>query len=229
MQVINFYEEPVPHLIVDEFLEPRQAKKCLEEVITLEPHYKDAEILHHTHLKDDDDCEDCKKDRVYLTNTIRDNKILYLDEYYKDKRNESNLLRSLMDTTYETYFLPVINQLPYLFPIIENVNSTESILSSYGKCDFYGWHKDTLPDREQRIITLIYYLNIEPPKFTGGELVFAGKNISDNKLITPKHNRAVFFESKRAHRVNNVQLVGDFKYHRFSINMWFGFNGEYKL
>ena len=36
MQEVTFFDDPAPHIIIDNFLEPRQARECLDEAIKLE-------------------------------------------------------------------------------------------------------------------------------------------------------------------------------------------------
>jgi len=228
MQEINFFKDPCPHLIIDEFLQPGLAKDCLEEAIKLEAFYEDARIEGHDHLKDD--CEDCKKQSDFFSKADRNNKVLYLDIMYKNKRNKCKIIHALEDTINRAEMRHVIRKLPNLFPIFDNVNSSEMILSAYGQCDFYGWHSDTIPKNPGgRIITCVYYMNLEPAKFTGGELVISGKDVNDKKILEPIHNRAVLFESKRVHKVNNVRMDADFKHSRFSINYWVGFNNFHRF
>jgi len=138
MEQINFYEKPVPHLIVDGFLEPRLAKICLDECIRLEPHYADAKVTQFELLLDD--CAECVIEKKFIRDITRDNKVIYYDSYFKDKRRESLILRSLEHMVFSDTFMQLLQNLPYMFPIIANINSSETILSSYGKCDFYGWH-----------------------------------------------------------------------------------------
>jgi len=228
MQEFNFYQKPCPYLVIDNFLPSQLARACLKEAIDLEPHYEDAGIAEFDELPDD--CEECKKERIFLHKARRDNKVVYLDYYFEKNRTKSMILKSIqLELLNSKEIKDVIKELPNLFPILDNITSTESILSSYGKCDFYGWHTDRLKNKAQRIITLVYYMNTEPQKFKGGQLVLTGDTITAKKTIEPRHNRAVLFESKRIHSVTDVDLIGDFKDHRFSVNMWFGFDGVFKL
>lgn len=230
MQKLNFFLTPTPHIIIDEFLSPRAARLCLEEAIKLKSHYKQAQITDDNDLLKDDDCEDCKMKRKINRNVVRDNKVIYLDLFYKESK-KSVIINCLIQSINFPEFKQYLCSLPGLFPIITSLNSTESILSSYGKCDFYGWHTDPLPNREnERILTLVYYFNKEPVKFKGGDLIITGNTVHDQKHIIPKHNRAVIFLSdKCVHAVDNVIFDGDFEYSRFSVNFWLGIGGPYKF
>ena len=110
------------------------------------------------------------------------------------------------------------------FSLISQVNSSETQLSRYGKCEFYGIHKDNSIEIPQtRILTLVYYVNKEPAKFEGGDLIIYNEKLDENLRIKPKHNRAILFESKTKHAVDTVKLNGDFADGRFSVNCWLGF------
>lgn len=219
------FTEPYYHLIIDDFLTPRYAKQVLEEAIELEPFYEQATVFSET--GHDDDCDACKKDSAHSRTTQRDNKVIFLDKLYKNKRGSSVILSALQESVLDDHngLRPYLVDQPGLLPIIDHINSTESILSRYGMCDFYGWHRDPLPEKEEeRILTVIYYFNKEPATFTGGELLLGRPD--NYKTIVPKHNRLVMFESRTFHSVNTVELVGDFDQGRFSINYWLGFNGS---
>lgn len=230
MQNIEYFEKPSPYIIIDEFLQPRQAKKCLEEAIRLEPFYENANITADQDLHTDN-CEECKK--LYNINRLatRENDVVYMDNIYDNKRTSSIILESLHQGIQSNWFQNSINKKGF-FHILKHVTTSETILSRYGKCDFYGWHTDTMENNiTGRIVTLCYYLNEEPEKFEGGEIILTGETIHDSKKIQPKHNRAVIFQSdSTVHAVNTVKLLNkDFSSGRFSINFWLGFTGTVKF
>jgi Rps23 Pro-64 3,4-dihydroxylase Tpa1-like proline 4-hydroxylase len=115
-----------------------------------------------------------------------------------------------------------------IFDVINYSTYRESVLSRYGRCDFYGFHQDTkrskgsTVDITHRLVTVVYYMNTEPERFSGGRLTL---HQDDSKVtVTPRHNRAVVFPSFVYHQVENVQLDGDeFSAGRFSLNLWIGF------
>ncbi len=83
----------------------------------------------------------------------------------------------------------------------------ETILSSYGKCDFYGWHTDTHPSSPAgRILACVLHWNTEPQQYEGGELILTGKTIEDQLAYPPVHNTAILFESnKYVHAVDETR------------------------
>lgn len=228
MQTFEYFEEPCPHLIIDEFLSPLSAKDCLQESIDLEPLYEDSKVTDDDqYLRHAKECEQCRKDLLFNRHNIRKNDVVYLDGKFNNQIDKSIIMKNICISLTSNWFMnSMINK--GVFEMINYTNSIEFILSRYGTCDFYGWHNDNGSHNiSHRKITLCYYMNNENEKFTGGELILTGKDIHDRKIIKPKHNRAVFFMSDRTHSVNTVKLEGDkFEDGRFSLNVWLGFSGK---
>jgi len=229
MQDFKYYKDPSPHVIIDDFLQPRAAAACLDEAIKLEPFYKQAEILQDDEFtKHLDECQSCRHSYELNRHVSRDNDILYLDETFKGKLRQSTILSNIHKAFSNQQLGNYLASLPCAIRLFSHCITTENLLSRYGKCDFYGWHTDTLPDTVAgRIITVVYYMNKEPEEFKGGELIIIGKDTHTRKMILPKHNRAIIFESMwTTHAVNTVKLESDnFDSGRFSLNCWLGFTG----
>jgi Rps23 Pro-64 3,4-dihydroxylase Tpa1-like proline 4-hydroxylase len=225
VQKIEYKESPSPHVVVQNFLSIPAARECLEEAQWLEPVYEEATT--YGAPKDTDGCEDC----LALENTIkkgtRQNQVVHLDTHYLNRRIQSKLLQHLEQAITGDPLLKAFAGFPHLFPIINQTTHMETILSSYGKCDFYGWHKDAIKDTPgMRIITCVLHFNTEPQQYEGGELILSGKTIEDQLAYPPVHNTAIFFESNKCvHAVDETRHEGEFKDSRFSINLWLGFDG----
>lgn len=212
---ISYRDMPVPHVVIDDFLSAGMAKKCLEEFISYKPYYVDATI-------NGCQCDECKD---FVKHSQRDNKVFYMQKVKPDK---SDILKSVHHALFKTPLTNFLTELGGLFPIIQSCTTTESILSRYGMCDFYGVHTDQIQEKPQsRILTLVYYVNKENAKFTGGELNLYDKKGASHISIKPRHNRCVIFESRRLHSVSSVGLNDEsFDEGRFSLNFWVGFDGE---
>jgi|TARA_R110000824_G_scaffold358530_1_gene546061 Rps23 Pro-64 3,4-dihydroxylase Tpa1-like proline 4-hydroxylase len=223
MQKIEYKESPSPHVIVQNFLSIPAARECLEEAQWLEPVYIDASTFGSP--EDSDGCEECESKEAIIKKGVRSNQVVYLDIHYADRRLKSKILQHLEQAIRLPFLLETFYTLPNLFPIITQTTHMETILSSYGKCDFYGWHKDVLPDKPAaRILTCVLHFNTEPQQYEGGELILSGKTIEDQLPYPPVHNTAIFFESnKLVHAVDETSHEGEFKDSRFSINLWLGF------
>jgi len=228
MQKIEFKESPSPHVVVQNFLSIPASRECLEEAQWLEPVYEDASIGEP--LENSDGCEECLLEYEAKTDIakkgIRQNQVVYLDKHYENRRLKSKILQHLELAIKHPSLLTALATFPNFFPIISQTTHMETILSSYGKCDFYGWHKDTIMSfPASRILTCVLHFNTEPKQYEGGELILTGKTIEDQLAYPPVHNTAIFFQSIQCvHAVDETRHEGEFKDSRFSINMWLGFD-----
>ena len=223
MQKIEFKENPSPHVVVQNFLPVPAARDCLEEAQRLEPVYIDANT--YGAPQESDGCEECEAAIDIMKKGNRQNQVVYLDRHYEHRRSKSKILPHLELAILQKPLLRAFAGFPNMFPIITQTTHMETILSSYGKCDFYGWHKDTIPEKPaSRILTCVLHFNTEPQQYEGGELILSGKTIEEQLPYPPVHNTAIFFESNKCvHAVDETRHEGEFKDSRFSINLWLGF------
>lgn len=214
---IEVIREPVEILIVRNFLPKTTNKKIFEEIIKLKPHFKDASIGSDNNIN--------KK--------MRDNKTLYIDEFFKGRREQSILL-SNMDAIIAN---PHTHEMLYAMnPPISDINLTnytETQVSRYGgESSHYLWHQDNIRG-VSRHLTMVYYVFQEPKKFKGGDILFTNGVTNMGKLvpqkpepgtisITPENNMAVFFGAKTSHMVTPTKSPKKWDYGRFSINCWIG-------
>lgn len=231
MQKIEYFTEPFPHFVIDNFLTLKAAREILKECIDLKPFYEQAKVMGDTHLVPDN-CDLCKSKQKTLRHMSRDNETLSLDSMFEKKRHKSPTLEFLEQAITSQTFFTVMDKADSIFPILNQVTTSESMISRYGKCDFYGWHQDNdIGDmREKRVITVSYYINKEPIKFKGGNLLLRYDDGVKIKEVIPKHNRAIIFPSNKIHAVEYVDLSGKaWDEGRFSIQYWLGFNNMYKF
>ena len=231
MQQIEYKESPSPHVVITNFMSTTAARECLEEAQWLEPVYEPATVSGTSHLEDGDECDECVAFDGILRSNVRKNDIVFLDNHYKNKRHKSVILGHLNRTLNDEAFMHVFKTFPHMFPIVAQTTHMETVLSSYGMCDFYGFHKDTNANlTARRVITCVIHWNTEPQQYQGGELILTGDTIEDQLVYKPVHNTAIFFQSNKCvHAVNEIQHEGVFKDNRFSINLWFGFEQADKI
>ena len=201
---------PAPIVQIDEFLSDDGAAAVLEECIMLERVYSPARIFDGPHA-------------TKIDTSFRKNDVLYLDDTFKNAPEKSAILGSLKKTIWEPKCLEIWHQGYTVLDDICSATAHEMVVSRYGNCDFYGQHRDTRYDHiQRRRCTIVYYVNRQPERFTGGAITFAE---DDQKLtVTPKHNRAVVFPSHLLHEVEKVRLESEaWADGRFSINYWMGF------
>lgn len=208
-------EFPSPILVLDEFLPAKDAAKCLQECIDLRPVFMPASVGAGSQNR--------------IDKSVRSNDVVMLDSVFAVAPERSNILTIVRKRIGETDCKQLWHKGDFIFDIINYASWNESVLSRYGKCDFYGKHQDTVRNADclgqisRRLVTLVYYVNTEPERFTGGALTL----FKDQLEITihPRHNRAVVFPSFTFHKVAKVSLPEDEPWDngRFSLNHWMGF------
>ena len=96
-------------------------------------------------------------------------------------------------------------------------------LIAHGDGDFVRPHIDLVvgdEGRQNRQVTLVYYLRREPPCFQGGELRIFGFGQKSFVDIEPRHDLLLAFPSIALHAVNPVSCPGaSFSGRRFSVNI----------
>jgi Rps23 Pro-64 3,4-dihydroxylase Tpa1-like proline 4-hydroxylase len=117
---------------------------------------------------------------------------VYLDDYYVDNRDKSNILKIIHANLFNEKIynkIPVTEELLKMIPISDH---SECQYTVYPKGGSYSWHTDYNIDRYYsrpfRIANYIYYLNDD---FDGGELHISYKKDSVNgvdKLLTEAIN-----------------------------------------
>ena len=97
--------------------------------------------------------------------------------------------------------------------------------------DFFGLHNDSGgPEVATRALTYVYYFNLEPKQFEGGELWvydFVDRDHvlhkgEDHVVIEPRHNSIIFFPSWVHHEVRPVRALAEgLDGCRITVNGWF--------
>ena len=98
------------------------------------------------------------------------------------------------------------------------VGATESSCVCFRNGSFFRSHFDVLTKAEgKRRLTWVYYLNSEPRRFSGGDLLL-GSPGTDRAVLEPAHGRIAVFPSAILHEVTTVHLdPDDFGDARFTI------------
>lgn len=156
------------YIVVDDFFQPDQLN-----------------LLHHYFLKKFS--EDCFK-----------------PAFIGPSDNEQKRLEIRNDTIYwlnktvDTAISPVFNELQHLKDnfnryLFLSLSDYEFHLAHYGKGSFYKKHLDQFIGRNNRLISVVIYLNKNWKKDDGGKLrLFIGNSFKD---IAPIENRCVLFRS----------------------------------
>lgn len=80
---------------------------------------------------------------------------------------------------------------------------------SYGDGGLFKLHRDILRmPREERMLTFVYFMHLEPRGFTGGELEFVGDD-GRSLVVDPMGGSLVIFNSKTLHGVRPVVCTSE--------------------
>lgn len=166
-----------------------------------------------------------------LIGIYRNNVVLFLDQVYSNKRNQSLFLTKLDEFFCSSKIRSVLAS--SWFPLTEFFSTTrhETQISRYGNsAQKYKWHIDRFENNE-RLISFVYYFGLKEKKYSGGEIAFSTSPIFDGELIEkspkivkfqPENDMGVFFSSNLAHSVLPTNSPEEFKSGRFSANVWIG-------
>ena len=162
---------------------------------------------------------------------FRNNTVAYYDEIYSQDRSFSKLLTKIEDLFRTDQFKEVLASSPDPVNRFSMSNRHETQVSRYGdEGQKYNYHVDAFADN-RRDLTLVYYFNEEPKKYSGGEIsftkspIFNGKKMDKSQkeiTIKPENNMAVIFGGKTPHFVHPTKSPKTFNKGRFSVNCWIG-------
>jgi SM-20-related protein len=95
--------------------------------------------------------------------------------------------------------------------------NTEIHFARYAVGKFYRRHRDTFQAQKGRILSVIYYLNVDwVPKNGGDLIIYSNKNGIENAItIAPIAGRMVCFESEKLEHE-----VAETFANRFSVTGW---------
>lgn len=181
------------YAICDNFLENAEVENLLKTFSTRyeQGKFKEASIG--------------KSDQVQKNIEIRGDEILWLESESVDLAE-----RVLLDKNQA--FVNYLNQTCYL-----GINETEIHFAKYAVGKFYRRHRDTFQAKKGRILSVIYYLNVNWIPENGGNLIIYDSKNKIEKAITiaPLAGRMVCFESEKLdHEVTEAFA------NRFSVTGW---------
>lgn len=181
----KFYNDPVPHIIIDDFYSPEELKDIWLEL----------DFLTHPRKLLTPDLSGSAFTMVNGQKVFKKkNKALFLDGLY-GTRDISNILFH-SKKVWDNDFTQKCADAHYLFNYLRTCNSDTTLVSYYEEDDNYASHSDV------GAITLLTWLYKEPKQFTGGELSFADFNYP----IELKSNRMLLFPACVHHEVSAVKM-----------------------
>ncbi len=146
-----------------------------------------------------------KKSEVQKVAQIRGDEILWLE-------NESEDLAERVLLDKNQAFVSYLNQTCYL-----GIKDSEIHFAKYDIGKFYRRHRDTFQAQKGRVLSVIYYLNLDWIPADGGNLLIYSveNNLEKITTIAPLAGRLVCFESEKLdHEVTETFAE------RFSVTGW---------
>ncbi len=116
---------------------------------------------------------------------------------------------------------------PIMGPLDRPIQGLTLELVAHGDGAHFKRHVDTYRGegeaqrRGRRRLSLVYYLNQRPKRYSGGELRFYSDDDTAWQDVIPDHDLLVCFPAWTAHSVERVAVPsGAFAHSRFAINGW---------
>ncbi|MDC4473081.1 2OG-Fe(II) oxygenase [Acinetobacter baumannii] len=134
-----------------------------------------------------------------VVSTIRSDHILWINESLPVAEQHVETLTSFCQHLNQAFFL--------------GIKEVEAHFACYNPGEFYALHRDNPQQKNDRIMSTVYYLHPQWQDDWGGQLRLQDKNDIWH-IITPEPNRLVIFQSNLLHEV----LVS--KQQRLSITAW---------
>jgi len=181
------------YAVCDDFLEPHEVENLLA---TFAKRYQSGKFR---------EASIGKQSEAHKAALIRGDEILWLETNSIDVAERMLLNKNQA-------FVDYLNQTCYL-----GIVDTEIHFAKYDIGKFYRRHRDTFQAQKGRILSVIYYLNLNwIPKNGGNLIIYTSENgIEKGIVIEPLAGRLVCFESEKLeHEVSETFAE------RFSITGW---------
>lgn len=130
---------------------------------------------------------------------IRSDHILWINEDLEKAQQHIQTLQGLAEQLNRTFFL--------------GIREVEAHFACYNAGEFYALHRDNPQQKNDRVISAVYYLHEDWQEDWGGELRLQDKQ-DQWHIIPPKPNRIALFQSDLLHEVLKA------KHQRLSITAW---------
>ena len=130
-----------------------------------------------------------------INKSKKQNKGLFLDQIYTNKRHISNIL-TLNRNIFNFDLRQKLTQLGPMFRVLNNCKQDGTLLSYYEDSDYY------LPHFDESAMTILSYFFREPKSFSGGNIRFGDFDIT----IEIKNNMLIFFPGVYEHEVDTIKM-----------------------
>lgn len=187
---VSILELPFPAIIIDGFYDNAELELINSELDELSSHTEGNPFFN-------------KEESFNAVKDLKDNKSLFLDNYYSGRRHESRIL------SFNRKLFPILNDLK------ENVSKDNwffgnlVIEDDYTLISYYDDGGHFLPHRDKNILTSLTWLFNQPKKFTGGDLTFPDYDTQ----VECVYNRMIAFPGMIRHEVDRLSLPSDVNSH----------------
>lgn len=176
-------ELPFPAIVIDGFYDELELEAINSELNQLSSKIEENPFFN-------------KEESFNAVKDLKDNKSIFLDNYYVNRRNESKIL------FYNRKLFYILNDLR------ENISKDNWFFSNlvieddYTLVSYYGDGGHFLPHRDKNILTSLTWLFDQPKKFTGGDLIFPDYDTQ----VECVYNRLIAFPGMIRHEVEQLSL-----------------------
>lgn len=204
---IREFKEPRTHVIIKDFLTKDEQEKIWEEIKENESKFKSG-----LYTKDG-------KDEVH--DDVKKNLGFDVTEAYPSMPD--SLIRSMF--YYSIFSDPKMQEIfntakSPIYSLLRFTTSDRTKVSVYQNEDFYEWHVDST---KQGLLTVLYMMNKEPKKFTGGDFILKWDDIE--KSIPFENNTILIFPRDTPHKVKKIKMESNNFYDkRFTIQCFANFS-----
>jgi hypothetical protein len=179
---IAVYKEPVSYIIIDDVYDEQDLFLIHNEIDQLYPYFNGPETTGSA----------INKNNVYT----KKNSGLWLDNFFRDKRSQSNILmknRKIFSEEFYTSLKPY----DYIYAkFLEKCSYDVTLVSYYETGGHYKPHTDN------SAITAITWFHKKPKNFTGGDFYLSDFNIK----VEPIDNRCIMLFGIINHHVTDVEV-----------------------
>lgn len=204
---IREFKEPRTHIIIKDFL-----TKDEQEIIWEEIKENESKFTAGLYKKDG-------KDEVH--DDVKKNLGIEISDIYPRILDSS--IRSMF--YYRIFQNPEIQEAVStakspIYSLLRFTKTDRTKVSAYQNEDFYDWHVDST---KQGLLTVLYMMNKEPKKFTGGDFMIKWDDIE--KSIPFENNTILIFPRDTPHKVKKIKMESNNFYDkRFTIQCFANFS-----
>lgn len=187
---IKLYNEPIPHIIIDNIFDDEQYQRVWKELQYLAPNMVGPDGTHAA--KDPKELENGNTEFTFRKRGVG----IFLEAFFKNPYQHSEIAKTYSSIFNDPkVFEEIYEQSPF-FLMFKNVNNTSLLVQKYNNSDEYASHKD------EGVFTMVTLLYKEPKAYSGGDFCFT--EFGKTYTVPLSNNQSVIFCSAIEHKVTQV-------------------------